>query len=186
MNSSNRYGQTVRELGWGVGKLWTASLLLAILLGSSVAIQADENPSVWKREVKGRYDVVLEDVKSALEANQFTIVSEDNLARALAKNRDIFGEGKWNTIGFREATAVNFCSVVFNQQVFNLNMDYSILCPFKVVLYSMDKTPDMVTIITVRPTYLLAHFPDPSAEQLANKIENRITAALTEAIHSDY
>lgn len=185
MNSSNSYGLTVRELCWGVGKLWTALSLLVVLLGSSVAVQADENPAVWKREVKGRYDVVLEEVKFALEASQFTIVSEDNLARALAKNRDIFGEDEWNKIGFREATAVNFCSLVFNQQVFNLNMDYSILCPFKVVLYTMDKTPDEVTIITVRPTYLLAHFPDPNAEEMANKIEHRIVEALTEAVSSE-
>jgi uncharacterized protein (DUF302 family) len=186
MNSSNRYGLTIQELCRGLGKLWAALLLLAVVLGTSVAVRADENPAVWKREVKGRYDVVLEDVKSALEAYQFTIVSEDNLARALAKNRHVFGENKWNTIGFREATAVNFCSLVFNQQVFNLNMDYSILCPFKVVLYSMDKTPDKVTIITVRPTYLLAHFPDPSAKEIANKIEHRIVAAITEAISREH
>jgi uncharacterized protein (DUF302 family) len=184
MNSSNRYCLTVREPCWQGGKLWTALSLLAVLLGSSVAVQADENPAVWKREVKGRYDVVLEDVKSALQASQFTITSEHDLARALAKNRDIFGEGEWNTIGFREATAVNFCSLVFNQRVFNLNMDYSILCPFKVVLYSMDKTPDEVTIITVRPTYLLAHFPDPSAKEIADKIEHRIIEALTEAVEA--
>jgi uncharacterized protein (DUF302 family) len=185
MNPSIGYGLKVRELCRGVGTLLAALPLLAVVLGSSVAVQADENPAVWKREVKGRYDVVLEEVKFALEASQFTIVSEDNLARALAKNRDIFGEDEWNKIGFREATAVNFCSLVFNQQVFNLNMDYSILCPFKVVLYTMDKTPDEVTIITVRPTYLLAHFPDPNAEEMANKIEHRIVEALTEAVSSE-
>ena len=75
-----------------------------------------------------------------------------------------------------------FLFLVFNQQVFNLNMDYSILCPFKVVLYSMEKSPDSVTIIMVRPTYLLAHFPDPSAKEVAKRIEYRIVAALTEAL----
>jgi uncharacterized protein (DUF302 family) len=182
MNSSNRYGLTVWELYWGADKLSIALLLLAVMLGSSVAVQADENPAVLKWEVKGRFDAVLEDVKSGLGANQFTIESEHNLARALARNRHVFAEGQWNTIGFREATALSFCSVVFNQKVFNLNMDYSILCPFKVVLYSMDKTPNKVTIIMVRPTYLLAHFPDPSAEEIANKIEHRIVAAIREAI----
>jgi uncharacterized protein (DUF302 family) len=184
MNPSIGYGLKVRELCRGVGTLLAALPLLAVVLGSSVAVQADENPAVWKREVKGHFDVVLEDVKSALEASQFTISSEHDLARALARNRDIFGEGEWNTIGYREATAVSFCSLVFNQQVFNLNMDYSILCPFKVVLYSMDEAPDVVTIITVRPTYLLAHFPDPGAKKIAEKIERRILGALTEAIPS--
>jgi uncharacterized protein (DUF302 family) len=185
MTSSNVYALTVERLHRAVRRPLAFLMLSAILLGASAAVRADENPAVWKREVKGRFDVVLEDVKSALEAYQFTIVSEDNLARALAKNRHVFGE-RWNTIGFQEATAVNFCSLVFNQQVFNLNMDYSILCPFKVVLYSMDKTPDRVTIITVRPTYLLAHFPDPSAKEIAAKIESRIVAAITEAVAREH
>lgn len=147
MSSPNRYPLKTDPVRRAGRALLVVSIFLTVLLGMSAPTCADDNPAVWKREVKERYDVLLEDVKSTLEAYQFTIVSEDDLAKALAKNRHIFGEGKWNTIGFQEATAVNFCSLVFNQQVFNLNMDYSILCPFKVVLYSMEKSPDTVTII---------------------------------------
>jgi uncharacterized protein (DUF302 family) len=182
MTSSNRYALTADQVRRAARGQFAVSVLLAVLLGMSAPTRANDNPALWKREVKARYDVLLEDVKSALEAYQFTIVSEQDLAKALAKNRHVFGEGKWNTIGFQEATVVNFCSLVFNQQVFNLSMDYSILCPFKVVLYSMEKSPDSVTIIMVRPTYLLAHFPDPSAQEVAKRIEDRIVAALTEAL----
>jgi uncharacterized protein (DUF302 family) len=159
-----------------------AAFVMMLLLGVPAAGQAEDNPALWKREVKDNYAAVLEDVKSALEANQFSITGESDLAKALAKNRHVFGQGKWNTIGFQEATAVSFCSLLFNQEVFNLNMDYSILCPFKVVLYSLESRPGMVTILMVRPTYLLAHFKDPSAREIGQKIEDRIVWALDEAL----
>lgn len=159
-----------------------AALAVAVLFGAPSAGRADDNPAIWKLEVKDNYGALLEDVKSGLEAQQFSIVSEDNLANALATNREVIGKDKWNTIGFLEARAIHFCSLLFNAEVFNLNMDYSILCPFKVVLYQMASTPDTVTILMVRPTYLLAQFKDPSARAVGQKIEDRIVAAIKEAL----
>jgi len=140
------------------------------------------NPALWKIQVKDDYAALLEDVKSGLEAQGFNIVSESNLAGALATNREVLGMDKWNTIGFNEARAVQFCSLLFNQEVLNLNMDYSVLCPFKVVLYTMKANPDMVTILMVRPTYLLAHYDDPSASAVGKKIEDRIIEAVMNAM----
>lgn len=161
-----------------------AAFAAAILLAAPITAGAGEscNPAIWKMEVKDDYAALLEDVKSGLEAQQFSIVSESDLAGALATNREILGMDKWNTIGFSEARAVEFCSLLFNQEVLNLNMDYSILCPFKVVLYSMKDKPDTVTILMVRPTYLLAHYKDPSAREIGQKIEDRIIAAIKEAM----
>jgi uncharacterized protein (DUF302 family) len=181
MNIREASTRTIRRLRYGV---CGAALGAAILLAAPMAAGAEEdgNPAIWKMVVQDNYAALLEDVKSGLEAQQFTILEESDLAGALATNREIIGMDKWNTIGFDEARAVHFCSLLFNQEVLNLNMDYSILCPFKVVLYSMKDKPDQVTILMVRPTYLLAHYEDPSAEMIGKKIEERILAAIKEAM----
>jgi uncharacterized protein (DUF302 family) len=159
----------------------TAALWLLFLLGLmgpfSVA-QGAGNPAWWKYQVKGDFATVLANLKSGLEASQFVVTGEEDLSKGLENNKSTFGEGKWNTIGFQHVTAIHFCSLVFNHEVFNLSMDWSILCPFKAVAYSMKKTPDTVTIITLRPTYLLMRDPHKDAKKIATKIENRIIGAI--------
>ena len=152
-------------------------LLLAIAPTSSFS---EENPALWKYRTQGHFDAVIEDIKNGLEAAQFTITGEENLSKALARNRRVFGEDKWNTIGFQNATAVHFCSLVLNQEIFNISMDWSILCPFKVVAYTMKAKPDEVTILLARPTYLLEKDPHPQGREVGKSIENRIIEAITE------
>ncbi len=152
--------------------------ILAALL--PLAARAAENPAFWKHQVKGEFATVLANLKTGLEGKQFLITGEENLAKGLENNKQIFGADKWNTIGFKDATSVHFCSLVFNQEVFNINMDWSILCPFKVSAYTTKNKPGVVTIVTVRPTYLLAKDPHPKAKEIGRKIEKRIIEALRE------
>ncbi len=167
-----------------ISKRFTLLMLLSLaaMLAVSWSASADENPALWKFKVTGHFDAVLEDLKSGLEAGQFVITGEENLAKALAKNRHIIGDDKWNTIGFQNATAVHFCSLLFNHEVFNINMDWSIMCPFKVVAYSMKSTPDDVTIVMARPTYLLDKDPHPQAKEMGKKIEDRIVGTIKETL----
>lgn len=144
----------------------------------SATAQAADNPAFLKFQAKGDYATVLGNVKHALEAGQFIISSEENLAKGLENNKQVFPDGKWNTIGFDNVTAVHFCSLVFNQEVFNISMDWSILCPFKLSVYSMKKAPQDITIIVQRPTYLLAQDPNPKAKEIGKKMEDRIVSAL--------
>lgn len=159
-----------------------AFLLALILAGLSPIAHAADNPAFLKLQAKGEFSSVLASVKTALEAKQFLITGEENLAKGLENNKAVFGEDKWNTIGFQNATAVHFCSLAFNQEVFNQTMDWSVLCPFKVVLYTMKAKPDEVHLITVRPTYLLARDPHKNARETGKKIEDRILSALKEGI----
>ena len=122
---------------------------------------------------------MLENVKSGLEGQQFLITGEENLSKGLENNKKVFGE-KWNTIGFKDATSVHFCSLVFNQEVFNLNMDWSILCPFKLVVYNMKARPDQIFILTARPTYLLKDDAHKKAPEIGKKMEDRIIRAVME------
>ncbi len=145
-----------------------------------LAVQAEENPAFWKHQVKGEFATVLAALKASLEARQFLITGEENLAKGLENNKQVFGADKWNTIGFQDATAIHFCSLVFNQEAFNINMDWAILCPFKLTAYTMKNKPGVVTVITVRPTYLLARDPHPKAREIGRKMENRIIEALRE------
>jgi uncharacterized protein (DUF302 family) len=141
-----------------------------------------ENPAFWKHAVKGDFADVLARLKTGLQVAQFQLTGEENLAQGLANNRHLFPDGQWNSIGFDNVTALHFCSVVFNQQVFNIKVDWSILCPFKLVAYSMKAAPDEVTIVTVRPTYLLANDPHPRAKEIGKSIEDRIVAAIREGL----
>ncbi len=167
--------------------LTRAALLLCFLFvawaGPNAAARAADNPAVWKYQVKGDFDTVLAHVKTGLEAKQFQISGEENLSKGLENNKAVLGEDKWNTIGFQNATAVHFCSLVFNREVFNLNMDWSVLCPFKVVVYNMKKHPDQITVIFTRPSYLLAKDPHKKAREVGHKIENRIIEAIKEGLH---
>ena len=158
-------------------------LCLAVVVSGMIApAHAAENPALWQYQVKGDFATVLTHLKHGLEAGQFIITAEENLSKGLENNKHLFAEGKWNTIGFDNVTAVHFCSVVFNQEVFNINMDWSVLCPFKVVAYSMKKSPNNVTIVTLRPTYLLAKDPHPKAKEIGKKIEERIVSAIKEGL----
>jgi uncharacterized protein (DUF302 family) len=161
--------------------LFAGSLVLA-LAGLPRDGHAEDNPALWKVQVSGNYADVLAGVKRGIEAGQFQLTGEENLSKGIETNKDIFPEGKWNTIGFDRVTAVHFCSIVFNQEVFNMNMDWSILCPFKVVLYTMKASPNTVTVEFVRPTYLLAQDPHPGAHEVGKKIEDRIVAAIRDGL----
>lgn len=158
----------------------TAAVLTILAALFPLPVRAAENPAFWKHEVKGEFAPVLANLKTSLEAKQFLISGEENLAKGLENNKQVFGADKWNTIGFKDVTAVHFCSLVFNQEVFNLNMDWSILCPFKVTAYTMKNKPGVVTVITVRPSYLLAKDPHPKAKEIGSKMEKRIIEALRE------
>jgi uncharacterized protein (DUF302 family) len=158
----------------------TAVLLTLMSLAAPVPAADDANPALWKATVRGDYARVLAGVKAGLEAAQFQILGEDNLSRGLENNMETFGADKWNSIGFGNVTAVHFCSLTFNQQVFNMNMDWSVLCPFKVVVLNMKAAPERITLILTRPTWILARDPHPEARRIGETIENRILAALRE------
>lgn len=141
-----------------------------------------ENPALWRLHAKGNFSQILAGIKNALQVAQFQLTGEENLAKGLEKNKHLFANEEWNTIGFDNVTALHFCSVVFNQEVFNVKMDWSVLCPFKLVLYTMKTAPDEVTIVMLRPTYLLANDPHPRAQEIGRLIEDRITNAIKDGV----
>ncbi|MDH5649981.1 MAG: DUF302 domain-containing protein [Gammaproteobacteria bacterium] len=156
-------------------------VLVAMMLISAPAIAA-KNPAFWKTTVTGDFDTVVANLKNGLETGQFIITSEEDLAKGLENNRHMLGgDYKWNTIGFKNVTSIQFCSVVFNHEVFNIDMDLSILCPFKVVAYNMIESPTKVTIITVKPTYLLRQ-GNSRERKIGLKIEQRIIDAINVGI----
>ena len=158
------------------------ALLLTFFVFASGSAYSAGNPALWKYTTKGDFNTVLSQVKTSLEAKQFMISGEDNLSKGLENNKAVLGGDKWNTIGFGNVTAVHFCSLVFNQKVFNMSMDMSILCPFKVVVYNMKKNPDEIHILMVKPTYLLK-YEGKKAQAAGKEIESKITSAIEEGAH---
>jgi len=161
------------------------SIFICAILFSGMMINdayAAKTPVLWKYKVKGDFTTVVENLKSGLESSQFIITDEEHLSKGLENNKDMLGgDAKWNTIGFDNVTSINFCSIVFNHEVFNVDMDLSFLCPFKVVLYNMKKSPKDITIITVRPTYLLKHGRARN-KKIGRKIEKRIIEAIKSGV----
>lgn len=159
------------------------NLLILALLSMPERASANGNPVIWKHQATGDFASVVDKIKTGLEGAQFLISSEEDLAKGLENNKHILGgEKNWNTIGFAQATSIHFCSIVFNHEAFNIDMDLSYLCPFKVVAYSMKKSPQMVNIITLRPTYLLRKDKRKKVRELGKKIEKRITGAIMSGI----
>lgn len=159
------------------------NLLILALLSMPEHASAAENSVIWKQQASGDFAGVVDKIKSGLEGAQFLISSEEDLAKGLENNKHILGgDQNWNTIGFARATAIHFCSIVFNHEAFNIDMDLSYLCPFKVVVYSMKKSPQDISIITLRPTYLLKDDPRQKVRELGQKIEKRITDAVMDGI----
>ena len=153
-------------------------LALILSLVNVTHAYADGNPAFWQHKVTGDFDTVLTTLKDSLESNQFIIMGEENLSKGLENNKQILGEDKWNTIGFNRVTSLYFCSLVFNQEVFNLKMDWSILCPFKAVVYTMKKAPDQIIIQTIRNSYLLKKDKHKKAKVIGEKIDKRIMKAI--------
>jgi uncharacterized protein (DUF302 family) len=156
-------------------------LVLLLITLPALAVAAD-NPALWKHQTRGSFDQVVEKIKRGLSVGQFQITAEENLSKGLENNKHMFPPGKWNTIGFDNVRAIHFCSVVFNQEVFNIDLDWSVLCPFKLVAYTTRKAPQSVTVVMVRPTYLLAKDPNKKAAEVGKKIEERIIASLKEEL----
>ncbi len=164
--------------------MFKSALLTSALIGFaslSVPSYSAENPALWKHQVKGDFNTVLSRLKTGLEA-QFQITSEENMSKGLENNKNIWGENKWNTIGFQNITVVHFCSMVFNHEVYNLNMDWAVLCPFKAVVYNMKAKPDQITIQMIRPTYLVAKDTHKKAKEVGKKIEDKIVTTIKEAV----
>lgn len=160
-----------------------AVCLVSLALAAPVlAFETRENPAFWKHRVQGDFHVLVEHLKHGLESRHFIITAEDNLAQGLENNRHLFPPGQWNTIGFENAVAIHFCSLTLNQEVFNTNMDWGILCPFKVFAYNMKASPQDITIVALRVTHLLRQDPHPKARAMARKIDARVLDALREAL----
>lgn len=155
-------------------------LAAALALLVAQAAGAGDNPALWKHSVSGDYAKVLAGIRHGLAAAQFQILGEDNLSRGLENNMEIFGADKWNSIGFGRVTTVHFCSLTFNQQVFNIDMDWSVLCPFKVSVYNMRAQPQRIHLVLVRPSWILSRDSHPQARQVGEAIEARIVEALKE------
>lgn len=161
-------------------KLLVSSIFAIVLVANNAF--AATNPALWKYEVKGEFSTVVENLKHGLETAQFLITDEELLSKGLENNKHMLGgEKKWNTIGFDQVVSINFCSIVFNHEVFNIDMDMSFLCPFKVVVYTMKKDPTKVTIITVKPTYLLKR-DRPKNRKIGEKVEKRIIEAIKSGV----
>ena len=158
------------------------TLAVLLLLGAGALAQAAENPALWKHQVKGDFATVLADLKAGLESRQFQISGEENMSKGLENNIAVFGPDKWNTIGFDNVTVVHFCSLVFNHEVYNLNMDLAIMCPFKAVVYNMQAEPERIHILTVRPAYLVDKDPDPKVRDVGKRVEKDIISAIEDAV----
>jgi uncharacterized protein (DUF302 family) len=158
--------------------------LLAAALAAFLALPAPaaDNPAFLKLQAKGKFSEVVTHIKMGLEAAQFQITLEENLSKGLENSKHLFPPGKWNTIGFDNVTSVHFCSIVFNQEAFNVDLDWSVFCPFKLVAYSTKKAPQDVTVVMVRPTYLLERDKNPKARDVGKRIEDRIVAAIKEGL----
>lgn len=157
--------------------------MAAALLFVAPGAAASDSPALWRYQVKGEFDVVLNNLRSGLERAQFLISTEEDLAKGLANNRHLLGgELKWNVIGFERVTAVHFCSILFNHEVFNTDLDWSVLCPFKVVAYTLREFPGVVHIVTVRPTYLIRDERNRQMRALGAKVERRIVEAIKAGI----
>lgn len=153
-------------------------LIVVFPLAGLPIAQAADNPALWKHRVQGEFDTVLANLKSGLETAQFLISGEEDLAKGLENNKHLLGgDLKWNTIGF-DRDRVHFCSIVFNHEVFNIDMDWSVLCPFKVVAYTMKEAPRTVHLVLVRPTYLLRNDRHRKARDVGQRIEDRIVNAI--------
>lgn len=162
---------------------WLPLLVLAALLAIvAPPASAAENAAFWKYQAKGDFNEVLTHLKHGLLAAQFQITAEENLSKGLENNKHLFPAGKWNTIGFDNVTAIHFCSVVFNQEVFNVDLDWSVLCPFKIVAYTTKKAPKDVTFVMVRPTFIMDKDKNAKAKGVGKKIEDRIVAAIKEGL----
>lgn len=163
----------------------TCLWLMLTLLGAggmSINASAADNPALWKQQAKGDFAQVVGHIKQGLEAAQFQITAEENLSKGLETNKHMFPAGKWNTIGFANVTAIHFCSIVFNQEVFNIDLDWSILCPFKLVAYTTQKAPKDVHLVMVRPTSVMDKDANKKAKEIGKKIEERIVAAINEGL----
>lgn len=149
----------------------------------AVCPAAADNPALIKFQAKGGFEDVLHRVKAGLEEKQFLISHEDNLAKALENNKHLFLGGQWNKSGFQNAVAVHFCSLTFNQEVFNTNMDWSVLCPFKVVLYNMKANPELIYIVMTRPSLIFTQDSDPRGQSIGRRIDERITSAIRDGVN---
>ena len=78
-------------------------------------------------------------------------------------------------------TGVHFCLIVSNQEVYKLNKDLAVLCPFKLVVYNMKAKPDQITILTTRSPYLGDR--NKKVREAGKKIEERIVTAIKESVH---
>lgn len=162
--------------------LRTITGILATLFLCLAAVPASatdtKNPAFWKHHVTGDYAETLDSLRTGLEAHQFTITGENDLSGALERNKEALGMDKWNTIGFENVRAISFCSVLFNLNSINTDIDLAILCPFKLVIYNTRQAPREITVITVRPSYLVQHESSAKAKEMGEQMEQRIITAI--------
>ena len=153
------------------------SLFLFLLVLQAQCSAAAE--AIYRRDIRGEFAAVYQEIYRSLEEARFLVVFETNIGANLAKNAERWGEN-YNRNGFEDVRSMVICNPWYANQLLNLDPRMMAVCPMSVTLIGKG---GVVMVLFERLTTLV---PDSPAAGVLWEIENTVMGAIEDvaAAHS--
>jgi uncharacterized protein (DUF302 family) len=144
-------------------------LILLLWVGG---LQAAEPPRLQQTEdlliltVPGKFDEVLEWLKDAIRGRNYFLTGITNVDEGMSKRAELMKV----PFGFAHYKVLGYCSLSIGVQALLHEPNLGAFMPCRFAVYQ-PKNQDIVTIVSLRPTYMSRVFKNPEVHRLAQLVE---------------
>ena len=146
---------------------------LCLLLSVSLSFAAP--PAVWVRQTDMDLDQAYRRVQAALEAQNFWVVFEADLADRMARFKEQWGED-YNRSHLSGAKSMVFCNIGWTNRIAGADPDLLALCPLHLSLYARGAK---TSVVLLRPSVVAQ---GSAAESEAAELEQELTGIIEGAL----
>jgi len=148
------------------------AMLLALSFGASAA---DPNPVVTYSQ-KAKFEVVRDDLKSAIEAKGLVIDYHSFIGKMLERTGKDVGSAKKL---YADAQSFVFCSAALSRKTMEADLANVAMCPYAITVYATAQEPDKIHVTYRRPWR-----PDgsPASKAALREVEGLLDGIAREAL----
>lgn len=151
-------------------RYWVIAGLVLLLSGGGVA--AAESPKLEQTEdllilkVPGKFDEVMEWLKDAIRGRNYFLTGITNVDEGMSKRAELMKV----PFDFAHYKVVGYCTLTIGVQALQQDPNIGAFMPCRFAVYQ-PKNQEIVTIVSLRPTYMSRVFKSPEVHRLAQLVE---------------
>jgi len=147
-------------------------IVMFLLINTQIVIASS---AVYTASVKGDFEVIYKNIHTALEKNRLFVVFEPDIGSNIANFEKRWGKD-YNRNKLDRIKSMVFCNAWYANQVSNLDVSMTAMCPLHITLTYKDK---ITSVHFVRPDYIAK---GSNAASVAHELTQRVIKSIKEGI----